>query len=1144
MSGLEPLAALGLACNVFQVLSFAGDLCKIYRDIRERGQVPELATPLAGTSESLTKAFNDAEAIAANATQQLTESEQELLKVARDCQKAVKSLQDGFSSPKTTAGAKGNMIQSFTTALQVVKNSRKSKVKELEKLVERHRIALETRLLVNICTKAEAIQISQCDGFDNLDSALRSFILSFSQGNTRLEHLLVRETASIKDHITNAIAPVALESTLQELQTDSTTAHHNIRQAIKDTHDSHEAANTKAAKKSRHDQLLGSLRYPTMNERRNQIKYPHCKTFEWIFCDHRMSDRKDSNVQRRERVQHNLRVRAASDKFCEWLQSPDSKLFWVCGKPGSGKSTFMKFVADDSRTLALLNRTDGISSSGGFRIASHFIWSSGVSLEAKIKGLLCSLVFQLLVSSSDPKNPYFISELVLTEFPTFRLMAFNSDWSEQQLKDLLFRLVRLQACQAHCFFIDGLDEIDPSDGQPQLVELLDEMQSLPRLKLCVSSRPEHTLHNYLDSFPTFKIQDLTYMDIWNFASHTLRNEFSSVTIFSEEIVRSDDEKKKYQGLVRKICSMAEGVFLWVTLALRSLQRGFQGKDSFQELQNRLQKLPKDLKALYKQMWSRLGDDEEMYRTDAATYLNIVLAMEVVRNEAPAWFEQGDDDFALLLAKNTRLTNEILRYGQEFRFTRGQDLQKMRDETIHHVKTRCAGLLEVIPAHYLGYRIPSFVIRFVHRSARDFVTDDPDGRQLLAHDETTTQQHCYNTVKAWLAKDTLSSVLVGFHHGITGFRRPSTGLQMVNRLLKGGKITREHASQFLALMDSLLPRSIATSTWGRKTDGCLEHVDLLGLLAQEGATELFQEALQRKKRGNPELQLSPAYMSFLFIQTATKNRSPVSDECLNMGDWLVQKAASVDLGLRTLPCICDIGRSSFVPFSALSSTVAKLCQVPRMKPEQQKRLLATINTLLHQDGVAVALSAPMILEIKPWKEPPFGSLSNVPLTFLSLFGFSLRDIVFFEARTKFVLQYILRFAFKQGEHAKLRLEVDTILDAVRTDGPEIERMMIFRPGGKIAEISGLLCTTNDTAHLSELESYLRKEALDGVPTHVVHKEFPQTGVSRSIGLDELVNRVASDAKEWETIREAEKRLVERDIMWRRDDPRLRVPEMWA
>lgn len=46
-----------------------------------------------------------------------------------------------------------------------------------------------------------------------------------------------------------------------------------------------------------------------------------------------------------------------------------------------------------------------------------------------------------------------------------------------------------------------------------------------------------------------------------------------------------------------------------------------------------------------------------------------------------------------------------------------------------------------------------------------------------------------------------------------------------------------------------------------------------------------------------------------------------------------------------------------------------------------------------------------------------------------------------------------------------------------------------------------------------------------------------------GLHELVKEIESVAKNWLTRKEFADWMMERDIMWKRHDPRARVPEMW-
>lgn len=96
--------------------------------------------------------------------------------------------------------------------------------------------------------------------------------------------------------------------------------------------------------------------------------------------------------------------------------------------------------------------------------------------------------------------------------------------------------------------------------------------------------------------------------------------------------------------------MAEGVVLLVTLALKSLQSGLSRDDNFEELEQRLRLLPKDIRSLYKAMWSRLGEGEEIYQKDAAVYLNLILA----RQSLFSYYINGIArvDLEVLLAKNS------------------------------------------------------------------------------------------------------------------------------------------------------------------------------------------------------------------------------------------------------------------------------------------------------------------------------------------------------------------------------------------------------------------------------------------------------------------------------------------------------------
>jgi len=80
--------------------------------------------------------------------------------------------------------------------------------------------------------------------------------------------------------------------------------------------------------------------------------------------------------------------------LAHWLREKDG-MFWVSGKPGSGKSTLMKFMAHHHTTRS---RLQAWADSQPLVIASHYIWSAGTSMQKSQQGLLQSLHFDIFRS--------------------------------------------------------------------------------------------------------------------------------------------------------------------------------------------------------------------------------------------------------------------------------------------------------------------------------------------------------------------------------------------------------------------------------------------------------------------------------------------------------------------------------------------------------------------------------------------------------------------------------------------------------------------------------------------------------------------------------------------------------------------------
>lgn len=83
-----------------------------------------------------------------------------------------------------------------------------------------------------------------------------------------------------------------------------------------------------------HEAICRALKPASADARADNIYRPYAKTFEWILED----PGEDQN---------------SKTTFPEWLRS-GSGVFHIAGKPGSGKSTLMKFLATHDKVRKYL----------------------------------------------------------------------------------------------------------------------------------------------------------------------------------------------------------------------------------------------------------------------------------------------------------------------------------------------------------------------------------------------------------------------------------------------------------------------------------------------------------------------------------------------------------------------------------------------------------------------------------------------------------------------------------------------------------------------------------------------------------------------------------------------------------------------
>lgn len=132
-----------------------------------------------------------------------------------------------------------------------------------------------------------------------------------------------------------------------------------------------------------------------------------------------------------------------------------------------------------------------------------------------------------------------------------------------------------------CVLVDGLDEY--SGDLMESIQLLRSLL-LPKLKICISSRPWVVFEDAFTECPQLRLQDLNREDIKIYVNDTLCENDSMRILYKNQPLEAPK-------LVDEIVVRANGVFPWVTLVTKSLLRGLMNHDEIIDLQHDFNQCP-------------------------------------------------------------------------------------------------------------------------------------------------------------------------------------------------------------------------------------------------------------------------------------------------------------------------------------------------------------------------------------------------------------------------------------------------------------------------------------------------------------------------------------------------------------------------
>ncbi|KAF3022571.1 hypothetical protein E8E14_013229 [Neopestalotiopsis sp. 37M] len=490
------------------------------------------------------------------------------------------------------------------------------------------------------------------------------------------------------------------------------------------------------------DFILESLSFKSMKNREEEVADAHSNTFDWIF-KYSFGDVGEGRF---------------GDQFSRWLQSDElGSTYWITGKPGSGKSTIMRYISEHKMTARLLRSWAGKSQ---LVKANFYFWTSGSEEQRSQTRLLRYLLHQLLSSSLD-LVPTVFPELwqKLSAMTTKERIRISVEWSVRGLMDGFHRfLERALEPKKICLFVDGLDEFD-GDHQEiiRFFKRIAQDGDRKSIKLCLSSRPWPVFEKAFEyAVPNLKLQDLTFQDMATYVADHLGQNIQIKQLICEKENVGDP-------LVRDIVNRAEGVFLWVRLVVRKILEIHGNEPDLTRIRVFLHSLPSDLDNLFDKLLFQ--DQTQAEITETSHTFQLVHAREVVAN-----FIKDESSNSLTiweLAFSLDAENVSCRDDGDFSEVEDDEILHLCRVTLERVNASSTGLLETYlnrtrgnlfqstpsqRSNHSGKRARDLAesrVTYLHRTVRDyFITKPGVWSNIMEHSaldfdphQRLIQSHC-------------------------------------------------------------------------------------------------------------------------------------------------------------------------------------------------------------------------------------------------------------------------------------------------------------------------------------------------------------------------------------------------------------------
>jgi hypothetical protein len=280
-----------------------------------------------------------------------------------------------------------------------------------------------------------------------------------------------------------------------------------------------------------------------------------------------------------------------NSEFQQWLHNGQSRLLWIKGDAGKGKTMLMIGILDE-----LSRRRGGSEQLTTNGILSYFLCQGTDKRLNNATAILRGLIYLLII-----QQPSLISHL-RQKYDHAGRKLFEDAGAFYSLSGTFQCMLQDPSLTTAYLAVDALDECDV--GLADLLDLINRTVSGPstRVKWIVSSRNQYDIEQRLRYSESH-----TRLSLELNAQHISHAVDVYINHKTTEIICLQDDQALQEQVRGQLHQKSDGTFLWVALVIEELQDVLGG-----DILEVLEEIPSGLTPLYDQMMKQIHQLQRQY----------------------------------------------------------------------------------------------------------------------------------------------------------------------------------------------------------------------------------------------------------------------------------------------------------------------------------------------------------------------------------------------------------------------------------------------------------------------------------------------------------------------------------------------------